>query len=80
MEQHYLKKKIKTVSESNESRQINTSKEGIYYANAQYQLARGKPTSTWLSNIKSDFRNPNLTWDEAINTAIDIKTWENYSK
>ena len=46
------------------------------YANAPYQRPRDKPTSTWLSIIKSDFCNLNLTWDEAINTAIDIKTWE----
>ena len=29
-----------------------------------------------LSIIKSGFDNLNLTWDEAMNTAIDIKTWE----
>ena len=41
-------------------------------ANVPYQRPRGKPTSTWLSIIKSDFLNLNLTRDEAINTAIDI--------
>ena len=47
------------------------------YANTPYQRPRRKPTSTWLSIIKSDFRNLNVAWDEAINTAIDItKTWE----
>ena len=51
-------------------------KKAFNYANAPYQRPRGKPTLTWLSIIKSDFRNRNLTWDEAINTAIDIKTWE----
>ena len=51
-------------------------KKAFNYANAPYQRPRGKPTSIWLSIIKSDFRNLNLTWDEAINAAIDIKTWE----
>ena len=51
-------------------------KRAFNYANAPYQQPRGKPTSTWLSIIKSDFCNLNVTWDAAINTAIDIKTWE----
>ena len=51
-------------------------KKAFNYGNAPYQQPRGKPTSTWLSIIRSDFRNLNLTWDEVINTAIDIKTWE----
>ena len=51
-------------------------KRAFNYGNAPYQRPHGKATSTWLSIIKSDFRNLNFTWDEAINTAIDIKTWE----
>ena len=46
------------------------------YGNAPYQRPFGKPMSTLLSIIKPNFHNLNLTWDEAINTAIDIKTWE----
>ena len=46
------------------------------YANTPYQRRHSKPTWTWLSIIKSDFRDLNLTWDEAINTVIDIITWE----
>ena len=63
---------------ADESRPV---KRAFNYAKAPYQQPRGKPSSTWLSIIKSDFRILNLTWDEAINTAIDTKTWdENYSK
>ena len=51
-------------------------KRAFNYANAPYQRPLSKPASTWLSIIKSDFRNLNLTWDEAISTAIVIKTWE----
>ena len=51
-------------------------KKAFNYANVPYQQPPGKPTSTWFSIIKSDFRNLNVTWIEAINTAIDIKTWE----
>ena len=36
-------------------------KRAFNYANGPYQQPRGKLTSTWLSIIKSDFRNLNLT-------------------
>ena len=48
----------------------------VNYASTPYQRPCRRPTSIWLSIIKSDFRNLNVTWDEAINTAIDIRTWE----
>ena len=75
MGQHHSKTNIEMVWESNQSRWINTSVEGVYLRQHPYQRPRLKPTWTWLSIIKSDFRNLNLTWDEAINTAIDLITW-----
>ena len=51
-------------------------KRAFNYANPPYQWPRSKPKSTWFSIIKSDFHNLNLTWDEAINIAIDIQTSE----
>ena len=76
MEQHHSKARLKWFGKVIIADESTPVKKVFNYSNAPYQRPRGKPTSARLSIIKSDFRNLNLTWDEAINTPIDIKTWE----
>ena len=45
----------------------------MFYAVGIYQRPRGKPVSTWLSTTRSDLKKLDLTWDEAINIAVDIQ-------
>ena len=70
------KRKLKWFGKVIRAEEPTPVKRAFNYSNAPCQWPRGKPTSTWLSIIKSDFRDLNLTCDEAINSAIDIKTGE----
>ena len=70
------KRRLKLFGKVIRADESTSVKKAFNYANAPYQRPRSKPTSTWLSIIKSDFGNLNLTWDEVIDTSIDIKTWE----
>ena len=70
------KRRLKWFGEVIRADEPTPAKRAFNYINTPYQWLRGKLKSTWLSIIQSDFRNLNLTWDETINTAIDIKTWK----
>ena len=39
------------------------------YATSYYQRPRGKHLTAWLSVVKNDFKNMNLSWDDALELA-----------
>ena len=40
-------------------------------------LIRGKPASTWISCVKKQLNELNVSWEEAKNVANDRKKWNN---
>ena len=54
------------------------AKKAFTYALEPYARPRGKPPTTWLSVIRNDFKELNLTWEQATLAASEEKTWERF--
>ena len=50
----------------------------LKYALENYVKPRGRPQTTWLSTMKKQLEDHNLTWENACNIASDRIEWKKY--
>ena len=54
------------------------TKIALKYALENYVKPRGRPQTTWLSTMKKQLEDHNLTWENACNIASDRIEWKKY--
>ena len=54
------------------------AKIALKYALENYVKPRGRPQTTWLSTMKKQLEDHNLTWENACNIASDRIEWKKY--
>ena len=70
-----IKRRLKWFSKIVTAKNDTPMRKAFDYATSHYQRPRGKPTTTWLSVVKNDFKSLNISWDDAIEFAKDTKEW-----
>ena len=52
------------------------AKIALDYATEHFKKSRGRPTTTWISQMKRELKEKDLTWENALIAAQDKPTWE----
>ena len=50
----------------------------LKYALSPYNKPKGRPKLTWISMMKEEFKNVNITWEEAFELSKNKKQWEHF--
>ena len=55
-------------------------RQALSYACSPYTRPKGRPQLTWLSMMKTELKNYNLTWNTAFELAKNEKEWNEFIK